>query len=110
MLPNEHKTAYADLLRTTGREVDAGVVAATNNERIRYWQCWSQYIAPFRGVDTMLTNVTVPIRIEFIYHAQFTQPDKESGLGYSDNIYRINIKLGINKGILGSLYNPDLDD
>ncbi len=53
---------------------------------------------------------SLPIRIEFIYHAQFTQPDKESGLKYSDNIYRINIKLGINKGILGSLYNPDLDD
>jgi len=34
----------------------------------------------------------------------------ESGLKYSDNIYRINFKLGIHKGILGSLYNPDLDD
>ena len=53
---------------------------------------------------------SLPIRIEFIYHAQFTQPDKESGLKYTDNIYRINLKLGINKGILGSLYNPDLDD
>lgn len=53
---------------------------------------------------------TAPIRIEFIYHAQYTHPDEEGGLKYTDNIYRINIKLGINKGILGSLYNPDLDD
>jgi hypothetical protein len=50
-----------------------------------------------------------PIRLEFIYHLQYTNADG-SGLKYTDNIYRLNIKLGINKGILGSLYNPDLDD
>ena len=53
---------------------------------------------------------SLPVRIEFIYHAQFTQPDKETGLHYTDNIYRINIKLGRHSGILGSLYNPDIDD
>jgi hypothetical protein len=53
---------------------------------------------------------SAPLRIEFIYHAQFTQPNENSGLNYTDNIYRINIKLGLHKGILGSLYNPDLDD
>ena len=86
MLPNEHKTAYADLLRTTGREVDAGVVAATNNERIRYWQCWSQYIAPFRGVDTMLTNVTVPIRIELLlgFAGRVRQGDYGNGTGTAE--------------------------
>lgn len=52
---------------------------------------------------------SAPIRIEFIYHAQYTQPDKDVGLKYTDNIYRINIKIGISHGILGSIYNPDID-
>jgi hypothetical protein len=40
---------------------------------------------------------------------QYTNPDG-SGLKYTDNIFRLNIKLGINKGILGTMYNPDIDD
>ena len=76
-----------------------------------YFRFDNNWVDPMRirgGIGYVMKSL--PIRIEFIYHAQFTQPDKESGLRYSDNIYRINIKLGINKGILGSLYNPDLDD
>jgi hypothetical protein len=76
-----------------------------------YFRFDKNWVDPMRiraGIGYVMK--AVPIRIEFIYHAQFTQPDKESGLGYSDNIYRVNIKLGMHKGILGSLYNPDLDD
>ena len=76
-----------------------------------YFRFDKNWVDPMRirgGIGYVMKSL--PIRIEFIYHAQFTQPNEESGLRYSDNIYRINIKLGINKGILGSLYNPDLDD
>jgi hypothetical protein len=51
-----------------------------------------------------------PIRIEFIYHAQFTHPEPGSNLQFTDNIFRINIKLGLNKGIINQLNNPDLDE
>ncbi len=76
-----------------------------------YFRFDKNWVDPMRirgGIGYVMKSL--PIRIEFIYHAQFTQPDEESGLTYTDNIYRINIKLGINKGILGSLYNPDIDD
>jgi hypothetical protein len=76
-----------------------------------YYRFDKNLVDPMRirgGIGYVMKSA--PIRIEFIYHAQYTQPDQESGLRYTDNIYRINIKLGINKGILGSLYNPDIDD
>jgi hypothetical protein len=76
-----------------------------------YYRFDKNLVDPMRirgGIGYVMKSA--PVRIEFIYHAQYTQPDQESGLRYTDNIYRINIKLGINKGILGSLYNPDLDD
>jgi len=50
------------------------------------------------------------IRLEFIYHAQFTHPAGSSGLEFTDNIFRLNIKLALNKGILARLQNPDLDE
>jgi len=48
-------------------------------------------------------------RFELIYHAQFTHPDSSSGLKFTDNIFRLNIKIGLSKGIIGRLLNPDLD-
>ncbi|HSO85133.1 MAG TPA: hypothetical protein VLQ91_01180 [Draconibacterium sp.] len=90
------------------------------------WQPGSLYgladIEPYFRFDNLLVDPlrirggigyimqSAPLRIEFIYHAQFTQPNEDSGLNYTDNIFRINIKLGLHTGILGSLYNPDLDD
>jgi len=50
------------------------------------------------------------LRMEFIYHAQFTHPAGSSSLEYTDNIFRLNIKIGLNKGIIGRLQNPDLDE
>lgn len=50
-----------------------------------------------------------PLRVEFIYHVQYTQPTEESGLIYTDNIYRLNLKLGLHSGILKKFYNPHLD-
>ena len=33
---------------------------------------------------------SVPLRVELIYHVQYTNPDG-SGLKYTDNIFRLNI-------------------
>jgi len=66
---------------------------------------------PFRirgGVGYIMKSV--PVRIEFIYHAQFTHPSGSSGLKFTDNIFRLNIKIGLNKGIIGALQNPELDE
>ncbi len=52
---------------------------------------------------------SLPLRVEFIYHLQYTQPTAESGLTYTDNIYRLNLKLGLQSGILKKFYNPNLD-
>jgi hypothetical protein len=49
------------------------------------------------------------VRTEFIYCAQFTQPAGGGGLAHTENIYRINIKIGLHKGIIKQLQNPDLE-
>jgi hypothetical protein len=41
-------------------------VAANHKERERYWQHWSDFIAPFRHVDPKLTNIPTAQRIELI--------------------------------------------
>jgi len=67
-------------------------------------------VDPFRvrgGIGCVLND---RVRVEFIYHAQFTRPAGSSGLKYTDNIFRLNIKIGLNKGIMGRLQNPDLDE
>jgi hypothetical protein len=51
------------------------------------------------------------LRVEFIYHAQFTRPSGSSGLEYTDNIFRLNIKLALDRGGLQRLYGGgDADD
>ena len=65
-LPIERQAEFADLLRAAGNDVDAGVVAANHDERVRYWAHWQDYIAPFRGMDAMLTDVPNPTRIELL--------------------------------------------
>jgi hypothetical protein len=55
-----------DILRAAQHDVDAGVVAVTHDERVHYWTFWEEYIAPFHGLDAMLTNVSNPIRINLL--------------------------------------------
>ena len=51
------------------------------------------------------------IRVELIYHAQYTRPAGSSGLEYTDNSYRLNIKIAVNKGILQRVFDGgDSDD
>jgi len=76
-----------------------------------YYRFDRNQVDPFRirgGLGYIMKSA--PLRIEFIYHAQFTHPSGSDGLEFTDNIYRLNIKIGLNKGIIGALQNPDLDE
>ena len=76
-----------------------------------YYRFDKNHVDPLRirgGIGYIMKSA--PLRIEFIYHAQYTQPTEESGLIYTDNIFRLNIKIGLHSGILGNLFNPSFDD
>lgn len=76
-----------------------------------YYRFDKLQVDPFRfrgGIGYIMKSA--PLRLEFMYYAQYTQPTEASGLIYTDNIFRLNIKLALSKGILGSLYNPGFDD
>ena len=76
-----------------------------------YYRLDKNEVDPMRirtGIGYIMKSA--PLRIELIYHVQYTQPIEESGLTYTDNIFRLNIKLGLHSGILGSLFNPSFDD
>jgi hypothetical protein len=47
------------------------------------------------------------IRLEFIYHASFRRPAGSSGLEYTDNIFRLNIKIALGKGILQRVFEGE---
>jgi hypothetical protein len=46
------------------------------------------------------------VRVEFIYTAGFSRPNG-GGLAYTDNQFRLNFKIGLKRGLLGLLHNPD---
>jgi hypothetical protein len=41
-------------------------MAANHNERVHYWTHWEEYLAPFHGMDAMLTDVPDPVRINLL--------------------------------------------
>jgi hypothetical protein len=76
-----------------------------------YYRFDKGLVDPFRirgGIGYIMKSL--PLRFEFIYHAQYTHPVSGEGLKFTDNIFRLNIKLGLNKGIINKLNNPDLDE
>jgi len=48
------------------------------------------------------------VRGEFIYHIQWTRPN--GTLQYTDNIFRLNIKIGLQHGILPRVMEGDFDE
>ena len=44
------------------------------------------------------------------WYVQLTRKNEDSPLKYTDNIFRLNIKIGMNEGIIGRLSNPDAAD
>jgi hypothetical protein len=45
------------------------------------------------------------VRLELIYHVQWTRPTPSSGLEYTDNILRLNIKVALNHGVLQRIFD-----
>ena len=62
-------------------------------------------IDPFRVRGGIAYIVSSRVRMEFIYHAQFTRPAGSSGLEFTDNIFRLNIKIALNKGIIQRVFD-----
>lgn len=49
------------------------------------------------------------LRVELIYHWQYQGEDAGS-LAHTNNIIRLNIKIGLHRGILDRTQNPSIDD
>jgi hypothetical protein len=69
-------------------------------------------IDPFRARAGIAYIVSDRMRMELIYHAQWTRPSGGSGLEFTDNIFRLNIKIALNgKGVLRRTFDGgDADD
>jgi hypothetical protein len=50
------------------------------------------------------------VRVEFIYHMQWTRPSGSTGLEYTDNIYRFNVKVALNRGMLQRVFDGGVAD
>ena len=59
------------------------------------------------GVAYIVTN---RVRVEFIYHMAWTRPSGSSSLEYTDNIYRLNVKIALNKGMLQRVFDGGTAD
>jgi hypothetical protein len=63
-------------------------------------------IDPFR-VQVGLGYVANPrIRVELLYYANWGRPDPASGLAFTQNIIRLNVKVGVKHAILSHVWNP----
>jgi len=84
----------------------------------RAWQPKTWYglafVEPFYRFDTDRIDplrlgtgigyiVNDDFRLEFTYYAQFTRPAGSSSPEYTDNIFRLNLKIGLHRGLLGRL-------
>jgi hypothetical protein len=50
------------------------------------------------------------IRVEFIYTASFTRPSGSSSLEYTENAFRLNIRIALQRGLLDPLLNPNFNN
>jgi hypothetical protein len=50
------------------------------------------------------------IRMELIYHAVFTRPARSRPLEFTENMIRVNLKIGLRRGLLRQLQSPNQDD
>ena len=76
-----------------------------------YYRFDKNMVDPLRVRGGIAYIVSDRVRVEFIYHAQFTRSTGSSGLEYTDNIFRLNIKLAMDKRLLGRVFGGgDADD
>jgi len=70
-----------------------------------FWQTGSGFnMIRFRAGLGYVTHDS--IRIEFIYHTQWGQSSGSDSLVYNQNIFRLNIKVGLKHGLLDRVWNP----
>jgi len=67
-------------------------------------------IDPMRLRGGLAYIVNRRVTVEAIYHGQYTRPAGSNSLEYTDNIFRLNIKLGLNRGALDHFFSPDADE
>ena len=64
---------------------------------------------PFRvrvGLGRTLNDF---VRVELIYHMQFTRPASGGDLESTDNIWRLNFKVARHRGALQQLFGGDVE-
>lgn len=64
-------------------------------------------VDPFRGQVGLGYVANPRVRIEFLYYANFARVSGVNGLQYNQNIFRLNIKVGVKHAILSRVWNPD---
>jgi Protein of unknown function (DUF2490) len=50
------------------------------------------------------------VRVEFIYHMQFTRDTADESFQWTDNIWRLNFKVAFKEGLLRRLIASDVDE
>lgn len=76
-----------------------------------YYRFDKNMVDPLRVRGGIAYIVSERIRVELIYHAQFTRPSGSHGLEYTDNIFRLNFKLALDRRVLGRVFRGgDADD
>jgi len=48
------------------------------------------------------------LRLEFVYHTQWGEATGSDALVYNQNIFRMNVKIGLKRSILSRVWNPGL--
>ena len=48
------------------------------------------------------------LRVEFVYHTQWGESTGSDALVYNQNIFRLNVKVGLKRSILSRVWNPGL--
>ena len=109
-----HEWAFKSRLRSRfGGEIPLTSVANAWKPRTFYalidvepfWQSGAGFnMFRFRaGLAYIMEN---RIRVEFIYHTQWGQSTGSDALVYNQNIFRLNIKVGLKRGLLDRVSNP----
>jgi hypothetical protein len=76
-----------------------------------YYRFDKNVVDPLRLRCGIAYIVSDRLRVELIYHAQYTRPAGSTGLEYTDNIFRLNIKIALSSKLLGRIYQGgDIDD
>lgn len=140
LLPNKHKWIIDDYIRYEYRDTEnQKTFDWTSYSRIRSrfglqipftsveraWQPKTWYgladVEPVYRFDTDRIDplyvrggfgyiINRRMRVEFLYYAEYTRPNSGSSLQHYDNIFQVNLKFDVGRGILERLHNPSAGD